>query len=79
MIFSNIGTDFNLIFGQFYVARKLILNGGAIRLTGLLFHYSATSEVTLIVIYPIDRYDFVCIIHQSCVITNYHACIAIPT
>ena len=34
--FSNIWTDFNFIFGQFYVARKLILNGGAIRPTGLL-------------------------------------------
>ena len=39
MIFSNIWTDFNFIFGQFYVARKLILNGGAIRPTGLLLMY----------------------------------------
>ena len=31
MIFSNMQTDFNFIFGQFSVARKLILNGGAIR------------------------------------------------
>ena len=31
MIFSNIRTDFNFIFGKFSVARKLILNGGAIR------------------------------------------------
>ena len=37
MIFSNIRTDFNFISGQFSVARKLILNGGAIRPTGLLF------------------------------------------
>ena len=37
MNFSNILTDFNFIFGQFSVARKLILNGGAIRLTVLLF------------------------------------------
>ena len=37
MIFSNMRTDFNFIFGQFSVARKLILNGGAIRPTGLLF------------------------------------------
>ena len=29
MIFSNIRTDFNFIFGQFSVARKLISNGGA--------------------------------------------------
>ena len=36
MICSNIPTDFNFIFGQFSVARKLILNGGAIRPTGLL-------------------------------------------
>ena len=34
MIFSNIRADFNFIFGQFSVARKLILNGGAIRPTG---------------------------------------------
>ena len=33
----NIQTDFNFIFGQFSVARKLILNGGAIRPIGLLF------------------------------------------
>ena len=32
----NIQTDFNFIFGQFSVARKLILNGGAIRPIGLL-------------------------------------------
>ena len=36
MIFCNIRTDFNFIFGQFSVARKLILNSGAIRLIGLL-------------------------------------------
>ena len=36
MIFRNIRTDFNFNFGQFSVARKLILNGGAIRQTGLL-------------------------------------------
>ena len=37
MIFRNIQTDFNCIFGIFFVARKLILNDGAIRLKGLLF------------------------------------------
>ena len=37
MIFCNIRTDFNFIFGQFSVARKLILNSGAIRPIGLLF------------------------------------------
>ena len=37
MIFCNIRTDFTFIFGQFSVARKLILNGGAIRPIGLLF------------------------------------------
>ena len=37
MIFSNIQTDFKFIFGKFSVARKLILNGVAIRPTGLLF------------------------------------------
>ena len=37
MIFCNIRTDFNFSFGQFSVARKLILNGGAIRPIGLLF------------------------------------------
>ena len=37
MVFGNIRTDFNFIFGQFSVARKSILNGGAIRPTGLLF------------------------------------------
>ena len=40
MIFSNIRTDFNFIFGQFSVAIKLILNGGVIRPTGLLFIYN---------------------------------------
>ena len=37
MIFRNIQSNFNLILGQFSVVRKLILNGGAIRPTGLLF------------------------------------------
>ena len=37
MIFCNIRTDFTFIFGQFSVARKLILNGGAIRPIGLLY------------------------------------------
>ena len=41
--FSNIRTDFNLIFGQFSMARKLILNGGAIRPTGLLLMYLVSS------------------------------------
>ena len=39
MMFCNIRTDFNFIFGQFTVARKLILNGGAIRPIGLLFSF----------------------------------------
>ena len=43
MIFSNIRTDFNFIFVQFSVARKLILNGGAIRPTGLLLMYLVSS------------------------------------
>ena len=38
MIFHNIKTDFNFIFGQFSVTRKLILIGRAIRPTGLLLH-----------------------------------------
>ena len=37
MIFCNIQSNFNFIFGQFSVARKLILNSGAIRPIGLLF------------------------------------------
>ena len=39
MLFSNIRTDFNFIFGKFSVARKLILNGGAIRPTDLLLRH----------------------------------------
>ena len=31
----------NLIFGQFSVARKLLINGGAISLTGLVFSFLA--------------------------------------
>ena len=37
--FCNIRTDFNFIFGKFSVARKLILNGGAIRPIGLLLSF----------------------------------------
>ena len=41
MIFSNIRNDLktlpNFIFGKFSVSRKLVLDGGAIRLVGLLF------------------------------------------
>ena len=56
MIFCNIRTDFNFIFGQVSVARKLILNGGAIRPIGLLFQivpktsmsHQITSKVFLI-------------------------------
>ena len=56
MIFRNIRTDFNFIFGQFSVARKLILNGGAIRPTGLLLkvkivpflHFRAFSQKLVI-------------------------------
>ena len=33
----NLGESSSVIFGQFPVARKLIINGGAIRSTGLLF------------------------------------------
>ena len=50
MIFSNIRTDFNFIFGQFCVARKLILNDGAIRPTGLLFQLYFVSAILLYVI-----------------------------
>ena len=41
MIFSNlaISNRFQFHFGQFSVARKLILNGGAIRPTGLLLKF----------------------------------------
>ena len=44
MIFSNIRTDLNFIFGQFSVARKLILNGGAIRPTCLLLLIAMTRH-----------------------------------
>ena len=44
MIFCNIRTDFNTKFCQFSVARKLILNGGAIRPIGLLFSSCATWQ-----------------------------------
>ena len=44
MIFCNIRTDFNFIFGQFSVARELILNGGAIRPIGLLFIHPVVYE-----------------------------------
>ena len=47
--FSNIRTDFNLIFGQFSVARKFILNGGAIRPTGLL----STSSTHIVYLFQI--------------------------
>ena len=46
MIFCNIRTDFNFIFGQVSVARKLILNGGAIRPIGLLFSF-ITGPITI--------------------------------
>ena len=47
MIFCNIRTDFNFIFGQFSVARELILNGGAIRPIGLLsLLYSVLNYTT---------------------------------
>ena len=46
MIFSNIWTNFNLIFGQFYVARKFIVNGGAIRPTYLLFVWSIWDNIS---------------------------------
>ena len=41
MIFGNIyePTSTNFIFGQFSVARKLIINGGAIRPAGLLLGF----------------------------------------
>ena len=45
MIFRNIRTNFNFIFGQFSVARKFILNGGAIRPTGRLLNLRDTSLV----------------------------------
>ena len=46
MIFCNIRTDFNFIFGQVSVARKLILNGGAIRPIGLLFRKTTRFSAT---------------------------------
>ena len=46
MIFCNIRTDFNFIFGQFSVARELILNGGAIRPIGLLLIYIIANCLT---------------------------------
>ena len=52
MIFCNIRTDFNFIFGQVSVARKLILNGGAIRPIGLLFglldHFLKNCSITFV-------------------------------
>ena len=48
MIFCNIRTNFNFIFGQFSVARKLILNGGAIRPIGLLFSFLACSFLRMV-------------------------------
>ena len=42
MIFSNIRTDLNFIFGQFSVVRKLILNGGAIWPRALLLLIAIT-------------------------------------
>ena len=38
--FSNIRSNFNFIFGQFSIARKLILNSRAIRPTDLLLHFT---------------------------------------
>ena len=37
----------SFIFGQFPVARKLIINGGAIRPTGLLFQFSVARKLIL--------------------------------
>ena len=45
MIFCNIRTNFNFIFGQFSVARKLILNGGAIRPIGLLLWNMVSGDL----------------------------------
>ena len=42
MLFGNIRTDLNFIFGQLSVARKLILNGGAIRPRGILLLITIT-------------------------------------
>ena len=53
MIFSNIRTDFNLIFGQFSVAKKLILNGGAIRPTDLLFTFWPINEKLVFKLFPL--------------------------
>ena len=38
-IAPNLGESSSFIFGQFPVARKLIMNGGAIRPTGLLYGF----------------------------------------
>ena len=70
MIFCNIRTDFNFIFGQFSAARKLILNGGAIRPIGLLFFCRSSLMGTTLRATPSKSYAFS---------TNYHACIAMPT
>ena len=54
MIFSNIRTDFNFIFGQFSVARKLILNGGAIsgrQASCLLLQLENVTSAMIIVVF----------------------------
>ena len=52
MIFNIIRTDFNFIFGQFSVARKLILNSGAIRPTGLLYGVPGHTPTSIFSEYP---------------------------
>ena len=53
-IFSNI-TSTNLIFGQFSVARKLILNAGAIRPTGLLSIFRIKTYSIICYYYTISQ------------------------
>ena len=56
--FCNIRTNFNFIFGQFSVARKLILNGGAIRPIGLLFMIFLNIEKNKIFFFSIFHIFF---------------------
>ena len=67
MMFHNIQTDFNFIFGQFSVTRKLILNGGAIRPTCLLLHIMVIilSYCLFIVVF------LLCMVHIFSTLSNF--------
>ena len=54
MIVSNIQSNLNFIFGYSVVARKLILNGGAIRPTGLLFRSIGYNAETFFIIIQVS-------------------------